>query len=190
MSNNVNELLPFYVNGSLSDDETSAVEAALASEPTLATEVTALRLIRDEMQADDNIVSPGEFGLARLMRDIEKTPAPVRRGGLMSYLAVAAVAAFASVAVASLLTGPQNTAEYTLAGAGTDQSHILVGFAEGVSVADISAALATSGLEITGGPSALNLFTLGLQDEGDLSAALETLRASNAALFEYTDLIE
>lgn len=66
----IEALLPFHVNGTLEGEEAAAVEAALAADPQLRDEVEALAAIRDTMQEDDGF-SPGEIGLARLVRTIE-----------------------------------------------------------------------------------------------------------------------
>ncbi len=63
-------LLPFYANGTLETDERAAVQAALAEDPDLRAELQALTAIRSTMQAEE-VQSPGDFGLARLMRDVE-----------------------------------------------------------------------------------------------------------------------
>lgn len=68
-------LLPFHANGTLEGEELAALEAALAEDSDLAAELELLRTIRSGMQADDEIRSPGEFGLARLMRDVEREAA-------------------------------------------------------------------------------------------------------------------
>ena len=48
------------------------MEAALAADPHLRSQAEILRRIRNEMQSADIGFSPGEFGLARLLRAIEE----------------------------------------------------------------------------------------------------------------------
>lgn len=67
-------LLPFLANETLAGDERAAVEAAVAADPGLQTELEALRLMRHAMQAETLEASPGELGLARLMRDVDAAP--------------------------------------------------------------------------------------------------------------------
>ncbi|MEL6532301.1 MAG: hypothetical protein AAFN09_00200 [Pseudomonadota bacterium] len=67
-------LLPFLANDTLAGEERAAVEQAVAADPGLSTELEALRLMRRAMQAETLEASPGELGLARLMRDVEAAP--------------------------------------------------------------------------------------------------------------------
>ena len=69
-SDEIEALLPFLANGTLDGDELQEVTAAVAADPQLAFQLAALRGIRDTMQSEGVGSSPGEFGLARLMRDV------------------------------------------------------------------------------------------------------------------------
>ncbi|MBF9031153.1 hypothetical protein HKCCE3408_12185 [Rhodobacterales bacterium HKCCE3408] len=73
----IEALLPFLANGTLEGAEKEEVEAALAEDVQLRTELEALRAIRYQMQAEEMEASPGELGLARLMRDIDREAEPV-----------------------------------------------------------------------------------------------------------------
>ena len=66
----ISALLPFLANGTLEGDERAEIEAALAEDAALQAELRALRAIRATMQAEESF-SPGEMGLARLMRGVE-----------------------------------------------------------------------------------------------------------------------
>ncbi|KLN59813.1 hypothetical protein WH96_15630 [Kiloniella spongiae] len=72
MKKEIEELLPFYVNGSLEGEELETVKNALAKDEALRDECTFLKSIRDEVLNQDLGVSPGEFGLKRLQRDLAK----------------------------------------------------------------------------------------------------------------------
>ena len=63
--------LAFHVNGTLEAEARAEVEALLAEDARLRSEAEALAVIRAEMQAE-GIRSPGEFGLARLLRDVAR----------------------------------------------------------------------------------------------------------------------
>jgi hypothetical protein len=52
------ELLPFWANGSLDDDERLEVERALKADAALSEQVAMLRLVRGGMQDSDDIQSP------------------------------------------------------------------------------------------------------------------------------------
>ena len=99
MKKEIEELLPFYVNGSLEGEELETVRKALAEDETLREECAFLESMRDEVQKQDLGLSPGEFGLKRLQRDIAKEknidtqPVPQndnRRSGVWKIASIAA----------------------------------------------------------------------------------------------------
>lgn len=65
-------LLPFRANGTLEGSELDTINAALADDADLRAELNALVAIRETLQAEP-VQSPGEFGLARLMHDVDAT---------------------------------------------------------------------------------------------------------------------
>lgn len=178
--------LAFLVNGSLSEAEAAEIEAFLAEDALLAAERDALAAIRTEMQAEVHR-SPGEFGLARLMREIGRDGGgPVEipsnvvplRSRTWMWQAAAAIAVVALLAQNFLPHG-QNAAGggYVLAGA-QEPGALVVAFAPGASEAGIRALLQGADLEIVAGPSALGLYRLDLREGGDLAAATAALRAA------------
>lgn len=175
-------LLVFLANDTLEGEERAAVQAAVEADPGLARELDALRNIRAEMQAETPASLPGEFGLARLMRDIDKephaaVPQPAPRGRVWRYAAVAAVALFA-VQSAFILTMPD--AVIDLAGGGVDRAEgpaLTVAFRPEAREAEIRALLLEAGLVIVDGPSALGLYTIAAPEAVAAEAALAALRA-------------
>jgi hypothetical protein len=73
-------LVPFHVNGTLSPDEAAAVQAWLDADDMALSDVEALAAIRAAMQAD-LVCSPGEFGLDRLLREVDR-PAEIGAGAV------------------------------------------------------------------------------------------------------------
>ena len=67
----LSELLPFYLNGTLDGDERARVEAGLAEDEALRADLEFLKVVQAETLARDAGTSPGDFGLARLVRDID-----------------------------------------------------------------------------------------------------------------------
>ena len=177
------ELLPFLANDTLGDDERRAVEQAVASDPTLAVELAALRQIRQTMQSQQAVHSPGEFGLARLMRDVEKEQAPARsvvtdtsRPRLLQIAAAVLVAIVIGQAV--LLSGrADETGGFELAGG--EAATLNVAFVPDATEATIRALLQQAGVEIVSGPSALGLYGLNVIEGTTPSAAQEVLRAAD-----------
>ncbi|MCT2539680.1 zf-HC2 domain-containing protein [Sedimentimonas flavescens] len=179
----IEALLPFYANGSLSAPERAAVEAALAEDPTLELELAALRAMRDTLQAEAPR-SPGEFGLVRLMRDVEREaqPAPARS----RFWQIAAAVALAAFLGQSLFLLGQRDAGYELAGEARDT--ISVAFAPAASESELRSLLQSLGLEIVGGPSALGLYEIATSGRAVSEEDVEALRASH--LVEAADLAE
>lgn len=178
----IEALLPFLANGTLEGDELREVEAAVADDPDLATQLTALRHIRETMQAQDIGSSPGEFGLARLMRDVGKeqsqpqvTTTSVVRPRIWQIAAAVLMAVVIGQAV--LLTGNQDQGDgYQLAGA--DEAALIVAFQPDTTEAALRDVLLDAGVEIVSGPSALGLYGLRLLDGVTLDAAEAALRAA------------
>ena len=183
--------LAFLVNGTLSPEDTAELEALLAEDELLAAERDALATIRAEMQAE-HVSTPGEFGLARLMREVDReTAAPATGGGNVVrfpgrnflWQAVAAVAVIGIVAQGYFLRPPTSVeinvapAGYVMAGA-AEAGALLVAFAPTVTEAQILDLLLGAGLEIVSGPSSLGLYRLSGVEGADLAAATETLRAA------------
>lgn len=179
--------LAFLVNGTLSPAEMAEMEALLAEDDLLAAERDALAVIRAEMQAEE-FRTPGEFGLARLMRDVNRdTAAPATaatqvvtlRPRTWMWQAAAAVAVLALVVQTYLPTigGAPQGEGYVLAGASAPGA-LVVSFAPDTPEVQIRDLLVGADLEIVSGPSALGLYRLDVLDGGDLDTATAALRAA------------
>lgn len=184
----ISALLPFLANGTLEGTERAEVQDAVTHDPELAAELAALKAVRATMQAEDSF-SPGEMGLARLMRDVdaEARAANVNRRPLIWQIAAAILLA---VVVGQTVwqiadTGPGG---YQLAG--DTPAPFTAAFRADVTEAELRALLLQAGVEIVSGPSALGLYALApvegvTQDEArteleasDLIEALETADTS------------
>lgn len=167
-------LLPFLANDTLTGNERAEVEAAVAADPELQAELAALRAIRATMQAED-AYSPGEIGLARLMRDVQmQTPARAARRPLL-WQAAAAVLLAVVVGQAAFLMRPGDPGGYQLAG---EEAAFRVTIAPDTSESALRALLLEAGVEIVGGPSALGFYQLAPLDGVTLDAARAILQAS------------
>lgn len=176
--------LVFHVNGTLDAEARAEVEALLAEDARLRSEAEALAAIREGMQAEE-IRSPGDFGLARLLRDVgregagpvtvqvpEQAPA---RGWV--WKVAAAVALVALVGQTLLMQDRSGQQGYELASAAAPGA-LVVSFAPAAQEEAIRGLLVGAGLEIVGGPSALGLYRLDVIEGGDLAQATEALRAA------------
>jgi hypothetical protein len=77
MKSRFDELLPFYVNGTLDDDDRAWVDDYLREHPKSAAELQWYRTLQDTMQRDAPAVS-AEVGLDKVMARIRGERAPAR----------------------------------------------------------------------------------------------------------------
>jgi anti-sigma factor RsiW len=154
--NEIEQLLPFLANGTLEGAERDAVEAAVAGDPALQSELTALRAIRETLQAEEAF-SPGDMGLARLMRavdDEQVTHQPSSRPYIWQFAAAMLLAVV--VGQALWFAQPDGGPGYELAGRAAFEISVV----ETTPEADLRALLLQAGVEIIAGPSALGLYAL------------------------------
>jgi len=196
----LNALLPFHANGTLAGAERAALDAALETDADLRADLAALCAIRDTMQAEET-QSPGELGLARLMRDVEAESrtdmAPTAANDNVVPIARLRIWQVAAALVLAVGLGlnmmpdagraPDMDAEMSEAPAAAEQGFALASggaadftviFAPDATEAAIRALLLEAGVEITSGPSALGLYGLGLLESGRDDAARSVLAAS------------
>lgn len=176
-------LLVFLANGSLAGPERAEVEAWVARDAGLGAELQALRGLRAGMQADMPEHSPGEFGLARLMREIGAEPAataPPRADRRLQFWRIAASVAVALLIGQSVLTfGLRGAGDYRLAGedalAGAE---LRVAFRPDAREADIRALLLDNDLVIVDGPTALGFYLLRTAEGAEPEDVAAVLRAA------------
>lgn len=179
----VAHLLPFRVNGSLSETEARAVQEALAESRALREQEQSLDALRREIRAMGAPVSPGERGLARLNRAISadgKRADPVRRW--LPKVGIAAALVGLAAAGALMLrsnNGPGGSDFYQQASGEAGDGQLIVGFESTATQADVEALLLRHDLRIVDGPSALGLYQLQTQDGQGLAEALAALRAAD-----------
>lgn len=198
-------LLPFHVNGTLTPEEKAEVEAWLAQDDAARAEAEGLAAIRADMQAED-VTSPGDFGLARLMRDVGREqaagggapPQATQRPWLWQAVAAFAVAGFLGqtfwtqvmatrpgvpggfqmAGAPAVVTPVPAPPAIPLAAAPTPAGGLLtVAFAPDATESAIRELLLAQGLEIVAGPSALGLYTLRADDPVAAQAALQAATA-------------
>ena len=184
----LDQLLPWYVNGTLGDDERSRVEAYLSASAAAREEVELLRRLRDHVKASQPSRSPGELGLKRLQREIaaerQAAPARPRGGGSPGWWRPAAIAAALVIAIQGALlfemlpergVGPAT-------GGGSGGSVIEVNFAADATESEIRAALQAVDGRLIDGPGALGVYRVRLvgvapDDAAAIRDAIATLEA-------------
>ncbi len=176
----ISALLPFLANGTLEGTERAEVQDAVTHDPELAAELEALKAVRATIQAEESY-SPGEMGLARLMRDVdaETQAANANRRPLIWQIAAAILLALVvgQTVWQFIDSGPGG---YQLAG--DTPPAFTAAFRGDVTEAELRSLLLEAGVEIVSGPSALGLYAL---------APLEGVTREEArAELEASDLVE
>lgn len=181
----IRALLPFVANDSLTGPERDAAEAAIDADPDLQSELRALRGIRTAMQAEAPVHSPGEIGLARLMREVEadKARAPARR---RPWIWQAAAAVFAAVALGQAALHLPGTAEMGVldgfrltSGRAAPDADFTIAVLPQTTEGALRDLLLRAGVEIVSGPSALGLYRLAPIDDVTRDAAYDILSGSD-----------
>lgn len=185
-------LLPWYVNGTLEAADVAKVEDYLARHPDMAAQVATLREDRDEaIGANEAIAGPGGAALDRLMAEIDQEAVPLHRRaaqtgrGLMEKLgdflaslspgrlgwaamAAAAVIVLQAGIVGTVMLNPPTggktyqTASGSKAPGGT---FVLVQFKPAAAMTEVSAYLAEHGAEIIAGPKPGGLYRVRISAE-------------------------
>jgi anti-sigma factor RsiW len=180
----LSELLPFYLNGTLDGEDRARVEAGLADDEELRADLEFLKMVQAETLSREIGSSPGEFGLARLMRDIdvERGRAAPRRGGTLVWK-LATAACFALFLATSVLLVTRPDSGLRLAGGGSavavhEGPLFTVAFVESAPEARIRTLLLSLDLEIISGPSALGFYTLAAPEGADAALIAAKLAAA------------
>lgn len=199
-------LLPFLVNGTLDDDERNRVEAALADDPRLAREAEIAADLRAGIRDLEDPRTPGEFGLARLMRDIgreaearaqssDKTAAhqtdPNRIRALPRYaLALAASVALVAAGLTALTQtgflgdhgGNPGAGDYHQASGSSGNGNLSVAFTPTASQAQVTELLLDHDLVVVDGPSAIGIYRLAVSQDTDPATVADELRQASGVV--------
>jgi hypothetical protein len=170
-------LLPFLANGTLEGAELAQVKVAVNNDPALATELAALKNMRATMQAEDAGFSPGELGLARLMRDVDTPSAQSIAPRARIWQIAAAVLLAVTIGQTTLLMRPDDSGHgFELAGETPAAFTITV--APDTTEFALRALLLDAEVEIIAGPSALGIYHLALLEGADINTAKARLQAA------------
>jgi anti-sigma-K factor RskA len=163
-SKEIELLLPFYVNGTLDDDERRQVEKALSEQASLRDEVTLLRQIQSQLRSKpETLNSPGEFGLKRLQQQL-KSHRQARRVSPRWRLAAIAASFLLVVQTSMVMLSPGDGA-YQQAGEASSSPLLLIAFSPQATEAEIRQLLLENQLTIVEGPSALGIYKLSAASE-------------------------
>jgi len=191
----IEDLLPWYVAGTLTPDEVRRVETAVAADPGLA---RSLALVREDMDAaiasNQALGAPSARAFERLAAAMEAEPrrpsiATHARRGFFGFvenalaaftprqLAYAAAAAVAVVAIQAAVIGTsfltRDTAGFQTASQGEQATatgtYVLVAFQPAVSLDDVAALLGRVQGAVVDGPRAGGLFRVRLAGSTDVA---------------------
>lgn len=202
----IEALLPWYANGTLTPAETATVEQHLAQCPACRAELKQCHALATAVRDNAESWQPAPGGFDRLMAEIDRlepkptpaktrspplfqrildwlgaTPNPVRWTLALESMAVAAL--LLVVALPMLRTAP----DYETLSSGAEQTttgpRLRVVFADSATVGEIRQLLRDIDGNIVAGPTALGVYTVALPatDHSDraLAQALANLRARN-----------
>lgn len=188
----IEDLLPFYANGSLVGSERARVEAALADDEGLRAELQFLESLRRSVKhnAEAQAHSTGELGERRLLKRIrqERRRERVQRAWRPALAMAAGLALLAQTFLISSLQGDLDE----LGMLGAVSGDIQIRFVPEATEADLRALLLELDAQIVDGPSVIGLYHLDVaeleasrpEDRDALEQVVAALRA-RSALVEY-----
>ncbi len=194
---NLDLLLPWYVNGTLEAEERRAVEAYLEESAHARDEVELLRQLRQQVKEQEFENSPGELGLQRLKREIKQDAAQQKGSAdrmtgkvltVASFWRPLAIAACLAIVVQAGVMVGMNSGLIPTGGdvtiAGKSPAVMQVTFAPDATEQDIREVLQAAGASIADGPTALGIYNLRLVDPKAITVeeALTALRANDAVV--------
>jgi hypothetical protein len=152
------ELLTWYVNGTLELSARVAVEQHLTDCARCRDEVVFLRALRHGVKAVSGSDVPGELGLKRLLREVRGTPAPKSSTWWKPALAVAALLIVVQGTLLSIFW-PQDATITPLGGHATE-GVLQVQFHPNTTEAQIRRLLTEEKATFVDGPSALGIYQI------------------------------
>lgn len=177
----VETLLPFYLNGTLEGSELAAVEDWLASDPSAMDALEAAEAEFSGTMAANEAIRPPADALSRFSKMLEAEAGPAREAKGPSLLArawqgfmglpvgiawAAAAALLAFVVVQGTMDRPGvGGGNFEVAGTGEEaakQPFALVTFKPDAKMADITALLGDNGASIVDGPTASGVFRIAI----------------------------
>jgi len=179
-------LLPFYVNGSLNDLDKIRLEKALSEDQHLREELAFVEILQKQVQQQSE-QSPGEFGLKRLQRSLkqhqqqqtEQQNSQQTTHGKKGWQFAAIAASL--MLVIQTVTIVQQTDDYRAAGGDnsvqTYADTVSVVFVSNVTVQQMRQLLLEHNIVIIDGPSALGVYRLALTVDPQLTLKALQMRS-------------
>ena len=190
------ELLPWYVNQTLSGEEIEQVEHHLETCDQCRTEVAALQQIRDEYKQQLETQSPGSLGLARLKAEIKRDRREQQREvsprpSFLWWRPMMAAAVLVIVIQSVLLVKMERPEDAITPLSGRPAAEVVlqVRFNPQATESEIRKVLTAVDGEIVSGPGALGIYRITLKDvaadqQDVISKALTRLK-DNKSVVEF-----
>lgn len=173
------ELLPWYVNGTLATDEQDAVASHLEHCGRCRDEVAFLQKLRRQVKGEES-QSPGELGFKRLQRDIKREKNAPRAMPSWWRQALAAGIVVILVQSALIVNLSRQPEQITPLGARYDGVVLQLSFAPDATEIEIRKLLERIDATLVGGPSAVGVYRVRLdvepEAEKQITAAIAILR--------------
>ncbi len=186
------ELIPWYINGTLTPEESAMVEAYLAQGgEEAAAELRLQQLMQAHEKAHQPGSTPGEFGWKRLQRDVHRIAQKQQTANKpMAWLRPAMAAAVAVIVIQAALLGSlwlpdQESGLQPLSGRVTPSADLQIKFQPQATELQIRTLLNQVDARLVDGPSAAGIYRLSLANN---SAANQ--RAVSDQLQAAADVIE
>jgi anti-sigma factor RsiW len=203
----IGELLPWFVNGRLSDADRQRVDAHLRLCGACSDELTMQRRIYDVMAVEAGVEHMPMAGLNRLRRRIESLdaagPAPgapevaarseapagsslrQRRGAIAASLAMAVVGAFAALLwnQHERRIAPANYYTVTTTAPQAANAAIRAVFTPTVTLSELQALLDDAHLKIVSGPTEAGVYSLAVSGSPSVDWSLQRLRGHDVVRF-------
>ena len=161
----LHEVLPWYINGSLSAEEHDEVEQSLVSDDELKKEQEFLSALRHHVKKE-SCDSPGEFGLQRLRREIKKESKSKASTKWRVFSIAASLLLVVQLGVMLNLT-QQDNAFVPLSGEDHSGNVFQIQFQSTATVSHINKFLLDIGAVIVDGPSKNEVYRIRLQTVND-----------------------
>ena len=173
-------LLPFYLNGTLDGQDIAAIEEWLATDPSAMAALEEAEAEFSGTSAANDAIRPPADALSRFSRALDSEAGPSRASAASplsrlwgQFMAIPASFAWAAAAVAVALVLAQAVMEpggrggtIEIAGSGqADLPFALVTFKPDARIADVSAFLAQHSATIVSGPASGGMFKIGIPVE-------------------------
>lgn len=181
----IETMLPVYVNGKLSAEDSKKVEEAMDEDVSIKAEIEFLRHLCNAVK-EEEIESPSAWGLARLRRSVKKVQTS-SQGIALWWKPIAVAASLAFVLQTGYLLFNQVTIDDTYTPLSTYglENTIQVVFMETVTEAQIRSLLSEVEGQIVDGPSASGVYRISAKD---LESALILLK--NSDLISHAEMEE